>query len=116
MQYGECNWTQIPDQAHKVVVVPVGSLEQHGHHLPLLTDSMIGAEIVRRAESVLGEEAVFLPMLWLGASQHHRRFPGTVSVRNETFTHMLMDVMESLIDSGFKRILILNSHNIDWYA
>ena len=110
MQYGECNWTQIPDQAYKVVVVPIGSLEQHGHHLPLLTDSMIGAEIVRRAEAALGDEAVFLPMLWLGASQHHRRFPGTVSVRNETYTHMLMDVMESLIDSGFKRILILNSH------
>jgi len=52
----------------KVVVLPLGSLEQHGHHLPLLTDSMIGGEIARRAEAELGDEALFLPTLWVGAS------------------------------------------------
>jgi len=110
MQYGDRNWTQIPDLASNVVVVPLGSLEQHGHHLPLLTDSMIGAEIVRRAEEALGDQAVFLPMLWLGASDHHRRFPGTISVSQNTYTQMLVDILESLIGSGFKRIFLLNSH------
>lgn len=110
MQYGERNWTEIPDLTRLVAVVPLGSLEQHGHHLPLLTDSMIGDEIVRRAEATLGDEAVFLPMLWAGASDHHRRFPGTVSLSNDTYTRVLVDVLESLIGSGFKRILMLNAH------
>lgn len=110
MLYGEHNWTQIPDLIDKVVVAPLGSLEQHGHHLPLLTDSMIGSEIARRAEKTLGDQAVFLPMLWVGASDHHLAFPGTVSVHNETYTRMISDLLESLIGSGFRRIVLLNSH------
>ncbi len=45
MKLGNLPWTDVPKHAHKVVVVPIGSLEQHGHHLPLLTDSMIGEAI-----------------------------------------------------------------------
>lgn len=59
MQLGEQIWTDVDDLAHKVVVLPLGSLEQHGHHLPMLTDSMIGAEVARRAEAGLGDEALF---------------------------------------------------------
>jgi creatinine amidohydrolase len=110
MKYGECRWTEITDLTDRVCVVPLGSLEQHGHHLPLLTDSMIGAEIVRRAEAALGDTAVFLPMLWVGASDHHRGFPGTVSITIQTYTHFVGDVLESLVGSGFRRIFVLNSH------
>ena len=110
MQYGNLRWTQVPDLCSRVAVVPLGSMEQHGHHLPLGTDSMIGAEIVRRAKEALGDEAVFLPMLWLGASEHHRHFPGTVSLSSDTYARVVADVLESLIGSGFRRILLLNSH------
>jgi creatinine amidohydrolase len=110
MLYGEHNWTQIPDLADKVAVLPLGSMEQHGHHLPLLTDTMICSEIVRRAEAALGDAAMFLPMLWAGASDHHLRFPGTVSVHNDTYTRMLEDILESLIGNGFRRIVLLNAH------
>ena len=110
MQLGENNWTQISEQTGKVVVVPLGALEQHGHHLPLLTDSMIGAEIVRRAELEMGEEALFLPMLWIGASDHHLSFPGTVSLGAEVYVDVITDLVESLIRAGFRRIFLLNSH------
>jgi creatinine amidohydrolase len=110
MLYGEHNWTQIPDLTDKVAVVPLGSMEQHGHHLPLLTDTMGGIEIAQRAEQALGDLAVFLPMLWVGASDHHLAFPGTVSVHNQTYTRMISDILESLIGSGFRRIVLLNSH------
>lgn len=110
MQYGDYRWTQIRDVASRVAVLPLGALEQHGHHLPLLTDSMIGAEIVRRAETALGEVAVFLPMLWVGVSDHHRHFPGTISLNAETYTHVVADLLESLVGGGFKRVLVLNSH------
>jgi len=110
VKYGELNWTQIEDASHKVVVLPLGSLEQHGYHLPLLTDTMIGAEITRRAEEALGDEAVFLPMLWVGASDHHRAFPGTVSASNHVYVDLLVDMIESIIAGGFRRIFLLNSH------
>ena len=110
MQFGERTWTETEDLANRVVILPLGSLEQHGHHLPLLTDTMIGAEIARRAEEILGDEALFLPMLWVGASDHHRAFPGTVSLSNSVYVQMLSDILESLIASGFRRIFLLTAH------
>jgi creatinine amidohydrolase len=110
VNYGEQTSNIIPDLIHKVVVLPIGSLEQHGHHLPMLTDTLIGAEIARRAQAELGETALFLPMLWVGASDHHRGLPGTISAHNDTYTHLLTDILDSLIGHGFRRILLLNSH------
>jgi creatinine amidohydrolase len=109
MQWGEKTWKDIESLNDKVVVVPTGSLEQHGHHLPLLTDTMICTEIARRVEAEV-EDVYFLPPLWLGASNHHRAFPGTVSVSNGVYTALMIDVLESLIRANFKRILILNAH------
>jgi creatinine amidohydrolase len=110
MQFGEKTWKDIGTMTDKVVVVPLGSMEQHGHHLPLLTDTMICAEFAKRAEAALGDEVLFLPVLWLGASDHHRAFPGTVSVNNQLYTQIIIDVLESLIGAGFKRIIFLNAH------
>ena len=110
MHLGERIWTQVPDLSSKVVVVPLGSLEQHGHHLPMLTDSFIGGEIARRAEAELGGEALFLPMLWVGASDHHRAMPGTVSLSNDVYVSVLIDILESLLGAGFRRIFLLNAH------
>ena len=110
MQLGERNWTEVEDLTNYVVVAPLGSLEQHGHHLPLLTDSMIGAEIARRAEAELQDTALFLPTLWVGASHHHRAFPGTVSISNDVYVQVLIDILESLIGAGFRKIFLLNAH------
>lgn len=110
MQLGERNWTEIKDAQKRVVVLPLGSLEQHGHHLPLLTDTLIGSEVARRAEAALGDTALFLPTLWVGASDHHRAFPGTVSIGNANYVRMLVDILESLIGGGFRRIFLLNAH------
>ena len=110
MHFGEHSWTGIKELTNKVVVLPLGSLEQHGHHLPLLTDSMIGTEIARRAEAELSDEALFLPLLWVGASDHHRAFPGTVSISNSVYVDVLIDMLESLVAAGFRRIFLLNSH------
>lgn len=110
MQYGEHTWKDISNLTDRVVVLPLGSMEQHGHHLPLLTDTMIGSEIIRRTQLEISDEALFLPMLWVGASDHHRTFPGTVSVSNNVYVQLLEDMIESLIGIGFRRILLVNSH------
>lgn len=111
MQLGEQSWPATKEQAGKVVVVPLGAFEQHGYHLPLLTDSLIGGEIARRAEQELADEALFLPMLWLGASDHHLAFPGTVSLHTDTYIRVLTEMLDSLIVAGgFRRIFLLNAH------
>jgi creatinine amidohydrolase len=110
MQFGERRWPQAKELAERVVVLPLGSLEQHGLHLPLLTDTMIISEIAQRAEAELGDTALFLPTLWLGASDHHRGFPGTVSVSNDHYVQIMEDILESLMGAGFRRIFLLNGH------
>lgn len=110
MNYGELNWTQVREVSERVAIVPLGSLEQHGRHLPLLTDSMIGSEVLKRAQAELDNTAIFLPMLWIGASDHHRAYPGTVTIDVGTYTAVVGDILESLIRSGFERILVLNAH------
>jgi creatinine amidohydrolase len=110
MQFGERTWKEIEELTDRVVVLPIASCEQHGHHLPLLTDTMICREMVSRAEAELGDTALFLPTLWVGASNHHRAFPGTISLSNDVYKQVLVDMLESLIGSGFRRIFLLNAH------
>jgi len=110
MQLGEQTWKEIELLRDRVVVLPLASCEQHGHHLPLLTDTMICQEIVSRVEANLGESALFLPVLWSGASDHHRAFPGTISLSNDVYKQVLVDILESLIGSGFRRIFLLSAH------
>jgi creatinine amidohydrolase len=111
MHYGELTWPELRAQADadKVVVFPIGSLEQHGHHLPLLTDSMIGGEIARRAEAELGDAALFLPMLWVGSSHHHLPF-ATVSLSATLYVEVIKEMLTCIIAAGFRRIFILNAH------
>jgi creatinine amidohydrolase len=98
------------DKSHLVALVPLGSLEQHGEHLPLCTDSLLGEEIARRVEAALPETVVLLPMQWLGSSHHHLKFPGTVSVPSNLYIELVMHLCECLLGAGFRRIYLLLSH------
>jgi creatinine amidohydrolase len=92
------------------VVIPVAALEQHGHHLPVFTDSMLVGEIARRAEAQLQDRALFTPVMWLGNSQHHIDFAGTMSAAPRTYLDMLVDMIENFITHGFQKIVIVNGH------
>ncbi|WP_159999616.1 creatininase family protein [Roseomonas sp. 18066] len=99
-----------------LVVLPVAALEQHGPHLPVWTDSMIGhACCVRAAELAEGVPAVVLPPMWMGMSEHHLPFGGTISLDYATFHAVLRCVCRSLKAQGFRRLFLVNSHggNID---
>jgi creatinine amidohydrolase len=93
-----------------VVLMPVASCEQHSLHLPVFTDSMIGAEIARRVHERCPDDVLVLPTQWLGYSQHHIRYPGTLTAGSETHLALMMDIVESIVRHGFKNILIVNSH------
>ncbi|MBW3595907.1 MAG: creatininase family protein [Planctomycetes bacterium] len=112
MHYGDCRWPDIEslDKDRVAVVVPIASLEQHGHHLPLLTDTYLATAVAERVHERLGERVLLTPTLWLGASDHHLDFPGTISVPNSLYIEMIKSVVRSLVRAGFRRIFLLNGH------
>ena len=94
-------------------------LEQHGPHLPVWTDSFIGHSVaVRAAELCADLPAVVLPPMWLGLSEHHFPFGGTISLDYATFAGLLRCIVKSLLADGFSRVMLFNSHggNIDALA
>ena len=94
-------------------VLPTGSIEQHSIHLPLSVDTLradhLTAELVEGAAD-LGLEFVRLPTLPYGYSEHHMNFPGTVTLSQDTYRSVLVDVGESLASHGAERLLFLNTH------
>ncbi len=107
----ELTWPQIAALSKDTpVVVPIAAVEQHGHHLPIHTDSMLCGEIVRRVEAAMHEQIVVTPLMWLGNSHHHMDFAGTLSAEPRVYLDMLVSLTENLITHGFKRILLLNGH------
>ena len=92
------------------VVIPVAAVEQHGHHLPVYTDSILLGEVVRRVEHELGDRALFTPLQWLGNSHHHIDYPGTLSASPRLYMDLLRDLAENLLAHGFTRLVFLNGH------
>lgn len=92
------------------VVFPIAALEQHGHHLPVFTDSLLLGEIVRRAAVPLGDRVLFAPLMWLGNSDHHLDFAGTLSAPPRTYLDLLNGLAENFIQHGFRRLVFLSGH------
>jgi creatinine amidohydrolase len=111
VQLAEMNWPAVAALSKDTpVAIPVAALEQHGHHLPVFTDSMLVGEITRRAEQELRDRVLFTPVMWLGNSEHHLDFPGTMSAAPRTYIDLLVDMIENFITHGFKRIVVINGH------
>ena len=107
----EMTWPAIADLSKDMpVVIPIAAVEQHGHHLPIYTDSMLCGEIVRRVEQSMGDQILIAPLMWLGNSHHHLDFAGTLSASPRVYLDLLVGLLDNLITHGFKRLLILNGH------
>lgn len=111
MKFGEYCWSDIQQaDKNKVVVMPLGSMEQHGLHSPLLTDTYLVTAVAERVEKHLSEQIYLLPTFWLGASDHHLDLPGTVSVTNSVYTAVIKNTVRSIAKAGFSRLFFLNGH------
>ncbi|MEM6355886.1 MAG: creatininase family protein [Pseudomonadota bacterium] len=117
---GEVAWARL--KAHELrarvaggaaVILPLGATEQHGPHLPVMTDCRIGEEIAHRAAlkaAAQGRDVLVGPMLWAGLSEHHMVYGGTFTLQPETYQAMIADLIASLSRLGVRDILLSNSH------
>ena len=106
----EMTWQEVDEylKRSQVVLVPVGSTEQHGPAGPLGLDTY--AAIALAEDAARKTSVVATPPIWFGDSAHHLGFPGTVSIRTETLAAYVSDVARSLARHGFTKILIINGH------
>ncbi len=111
-RYEEFTWPEIRTAVsqQRVAVIPVGTIEQHGPHLPLVTDVLTATEMSRRAVERIPEEAVILPSVFYAFNEHHLDFPGTIAIEGSTFVNYVTDIGKSLAYHGFRKILLVNGH------
>ena len=111
--WGELTWRQTRERLKEidVALLPVGSIEQHGPHLPLDTDAFDADYLARRvAEACSDPKPLVLAPISYGVSYHHADFTGTVSISNDTLAKMVYEIGMSLSRNGVKKLVIINGH------
>jgi len=111
----EMTWPEVEAALEEtdIVVVPVGSVEQHGRHLPLGSDTIQGDDMARRLVAKLGAEGVRVvaaPSIPFGVSEAHMKFPGSIALSSGTLMAVIREVCESLYSHGFRKFCLLLSH------
>ena len=98
--------------ARTIAVLPVGATAQHGPHLPLRVETALVDGVIAAAQSHLADDlkVLFLPTQAVGLSPEHARFPGTLTLKNETILRLWTDLAESVVTSGVQKLLIFNAH------
>ncbi|MCX8198068.1 MAG: creatininase family protein [Candidatus Micrarchaeota archaeon] len=91
-----------------VAIIPMGATEAHGSHLPLWTDSIAPYELAKRVSARTG--AIVLPPINYGFCYTLRKWPGTISLKSQTFSSLIRDIARELVRNGFDRLLFLNGH------
>jgi creatinine amidohydrolase len=108
-------WQQVaalPDKANTLIIQPIGAIEQHGPHLPLIVDVAIATAVIGQALQRLDRAvpAFALPPLYYGKSNEHSRFAGTVSLSAQTLSAVLLEMAQSIYEAGFRKLLLVNGH------
>ena len=109
MRISEMNWMQVEDylETDDRGVLPLGSTEQHAY-LSLSVDSILSSRVAEDAAEPLGVPV--FPVVSYGLTPYFKAYPGTVTLRIETYMRLVRDILDSLYHSGFRRVLIVNGH------
>lgn len=117
MRWGEMTWPELKavPRDRVVAVAPIAACEQHGPHLPTLTDTILCSAVAEGVEARLPDRVLLLPTFWLGASHHHLPFGATLSLDALEHASVLASLLRPVLREGFRRLLVLNGHggNID---
>ncbi len=110
MYLGELTWKEVESALKdtKSVILPCGSTEEHGYHLPLATDALIAEELARRVSS--RRKILVAPAVNYGVCRSTAPFAGTLTLRFQTMNALIEDICESLYRHGFRNIIILPGH------
>jgi creatinine amidohydrolase len=110
--YREHTWPQINDAVteQRVVLVPVGAIEQHGPHLPVDMDNLAVETVCERAAQQRPDLLICMAPIHYGFNEHNMDFPGTISISPENFVNYCVDVGTSLGRQGFQRVIFVNGH------
>lgn len=111
-RYDELTWPQVNDAARqrKAILIPIGSIEDHGPHLPLNTDNVIVEQVCFEVARRAPDEILSLPVLPVGFEDHHMDFPGSLTSSMETLLAFFSDAAISVARHGFTHIMLVNGH------
>ena len=111
-RYEKLTWPEINDAVEKKlpVIVPIGSVEQHGPHLPLDVDMLLVESVAHAAARLIPDRCLVMPTQCQGYTGHVMDFPGTINIHFEHLIHFMVDIGKSLAYHGFKKIVYLNGH------
>ncbi len=111
-RYNHLTWDEMNDAiaAQKLVILPTGSTEQHGRHLPLDVDVFLCESVCLEVGRRAADRVLVLPPISYGLNLHHIDFPGTIHIEPETFIAFCLDITKSVAYHGFRKILLVNGH------
>lgn len=111
LELDKLTWPEVQaelEAGRDTVVIAFGATEQHGRHMPLATDALIGDEMAKVVAERI--DAFVAPTVRVGCSSHHLDFPGTLSLEDDTFHAIVVDLVRSLARGGFRRVVLLPTH------
>ena len=111
-RYNRLTWPEMNDAiaAQKLIILPTGSTEQHGHHLPIDVDVFLCESVCLEVGRRAPDKVLVLPPISYGLNLHHIDFPGTIHIEPDVFIAFCLNITKSVAYHGFKRILIVNGH------
>ncbi len=112
IEWEKYTWIEIKEKLKKIkaVILPVGSIEQHGPHLPLACDTLGAIKLSIAVAERLEEHVLILPPIYFGVSEHHMDFPGTITLSPETLISLVYDIANSLHRHSVGKMIIINGH------
>ena len=111
-RYNRLTWPEMNDAiaSQKLVILPTGSTEQHGPHLPLDVDLFLCESVCLEVGRRVPDKVLVLPPVSYGLNLHHMDFPGTIHIEPETFIAFCLNITKSVAYHGFEKILLVNGH------
>jgi creatinine amidohydrolase len=111
-RYNRLTWAEMNDAIadNQVVILPTGSTEQHGRHLPLDVDVFLSESVCFEVGQRAADRVLVLPPISYGLNMHHIDFPGTIHIEPDVFIEFCVNITKSVAYHGFKKILIVNGH------